>query len=391
MKKLEHYGIRGLALTWFQSYLSNRQQFVTINGTNSQTKPITYGVPQGSILGPLLFIIYINDLPNISKIAKFILYADDANIIVTGHTAQEIVLKLNELSQDLLKWVDCNGLALNLKKTKFMLFTKQHIDLDSIKLQIAGTKIERKTEARFLGVIIDEKINWAQHIAAIRIKMARYLGIMYKIKRHLPVKARLQIYHSFVQSHLNFCSLVWGFAAKSHIESLFRKQKQGIRAVMPGYVNYRYDDGKLPTHTKMYFLEHGILSIHGIIVKNALLFMHKVKHFPKSLPESILLTIPDNIPTATSDHTTCADWLQIYGQTIFKSSIFNKGPLLFITEQNIATTTLSHLFSLKLYKRAVKDMLLQAQSQGDDGTWPSFLLYHIPGLRRSQRINPITS
>ncbi len=117
--------------------------------------------------------------------------------------------------------------------------------------------------------------------------------------------------------------------------------------------------------------------------------MHKVKHFPKSLPKSILLTIPDNIPTASSDHTTCDDWLQIYGQTAYKSSIFNKGPLLFITEQNKETTSLAHLFSLKQYKRAVKDMLLQAQSQGDDDMWPSFLLYHVPGLRRSARVNPV--
>ncbi len=263
LNKLQHYGIRGLALKWFQSYLSNRQQFVTINGTNSTTNRITYGVPQGSILGPLLFIIYINDLPNVAKLAKFILYADDANIIVTGETIHEIVFKFNQLAQDLLKWVDYNGLALNLKKTYYMLFTKQNMDFSSIKLQIAGKNIERKTETRFLGVIVDEKMKWSHHIAAIRMKMARYLGIMYKIKRYLPVKARLQIYHSFVQSHLNYCSLVWGFAAKTHIESLFRKQKQGIRAVIPGYVNYRYDEGKLPTHTKKHFLEYGILTIHG--------------------------------------------------------------------------------------------------------------------------------
>ena len=89
LKKLEHYGIRGLALKWFESYLTDRHQFVTINGVDSCPRSIQYGIPQGSILGPLLFVIYINDLPNISNLAKFILYADDANIIVTGNTEEE--------------------------------------------------------------------------------------------------------------------------------------------------------------------------------------------------------------------------------------------------------------------------------------------------------------
>ena len=97
LKKLEHYGIRGIALSWFDSYLHDRHQFVTVNGVDSSPKTINYGIPQGSILGPLLFVIYINELPGISDLAKFILYADDANIIVTGHNEEEIQSKLSML------------------------------------------------------------------------------------------------------------------------------------------------------------------------------------------------------------------------------------------------------------------------------------------------------
>ena len=125
IKKLEHYGIRGIALEWLKSYLGNREQFVTINGKNSTKKSLKFGVPQGSILGPLLFIIYINDIPLISKLAKFIMYADDANIIISGKNIDEINEKLINLSTGLLNWVDTNGLALNLKKTKYMIFSRQ--------------------------------------------------------------------------------------------------------------------------------------------------------------------------------------------------------------------------------------------------------------------------
>ncbi len=185
-------------------------------------------------MGPLLFIIYINDMPKINNLLKFVLYADDANIIINGKTVLEVIQKLNQLSSVLVHWVDCNGLALNLKKTCYMLFTSRNVGVIP-EIYIAGKKIERKTETRFLGVILDDKLSWSKHISAVRSKMMRYVGVMYKIKRHLPIKARLQIYQSFVQSHLNYCSIVWGFAAKSHIESLFSRQKQGIRAVMPGF------------------------------------------------------------------------------------------------------------------------------------------------------------
>ena len=164
--------------------------------------------------------------------------------------------------------------------------------------------IERKYEPRFLGVIIDESLNWSKHINAVKTKMSRYIGIMYKIKKFLPLTIRLQIYHSFVQTHVNYCSLVWGFSIKSNLEALFAKQKIALRAVIPGYINYKYKDGKTPGHTKSKFLEYKILSIHNIIAMNAVIFMQKIHIYPSLLPQSIRETILADSPVVGSTQAT---------------------------------------------------------------------------------------
>ena len=266
-----------------------------------------------------------------------------------------------------------------------MIFSKRRIDLSSLQVRIDNTPIERKTEARFLGVIVDEKLSWSSHIKAIKTKMSRFIGVMYKIKRQLPIKARLQIYQSFVQSHLNFCSLVWGFATKSHIASLFATQKQGIRAVMSGYVNYYYKDGKPPDHTKLAFKEYEILTVHGVIIKNALTLLHKINNMSSLLPRSIVELFPSNMPKHGTSYEDNIDWFTTYSQPGLRTSVFYKGPILAITEHNANITCLTSLFSASIYKKSAKRVLLDLQSAGNTEEWPPFLLHNLPGLRQSSR------
>ena len=386
LKKLEHYGIRGKALQWMRSYLENRMQFVSIDGTDSKTRHTKYGVPQGSILGPLLFIIYINDIPQVSNLAKFILYADDANIIITGNSIAEVDVQLRDLCKSLLKWVHSNGLCLNLKKTNYMIFSRSRkIELPT-PLFLSNLLIEQKSEARFLGVIVDQNLTWSRHVKTVRSKMARYLGLMYKLKGQLPVRVRIQIYHSFVQSHINFCSLVWGFSAKSNIESLFTAQKKGMRAIVPGFINYRFRlDGTLPGHTKAYFSKYDILTVHSVIVLNALIFIHKIKHFPLALPRSIRLTVAENAPQPGDTHDTCFEWLQNFTNHFYLRSVFYKGPLLSIIPHISELNTPPALLNPKIYKSNVTKALKTIQSQGNEEEWQvnNFLLFNIPGLRKS--------
>ena len=389
LDKLEHYGIRGIANTWFKSYLSNRKQFVCISGRCSAEQSLKYSVPQGSILGPLLFVIYINDIPNINKIAKFILYADDANIIITGANLCQIAALFEELAQNLVKWVGVNGLALNIKKTNYMLFTRaRNVNFDQFVPRIAGTVIERKHVVRFLGVLVDDKLTWSNHIAAIKAKMSKYIGVIFKLKSIIPVTARLTIYNSLVQSHLNYCSLIWGTTCKSNIDKLFSTQKKAIRGVMPGYANNYYKEGNLPTHTKPFFTTRGLLTVHNIILKNILIFFHCLHHSPELLPSAITHLIPPDAPspTCTTDHNS--SWYATYNSQPFNKSIFFKGPILYTDIMNNHEEILSPAVRKQSFKKRVKKCILNLQKAGDNDEWESdnFKLLSIAGLRRSKRI-----
>ena len=156
--------------------------------------------------------------------------------------------------------------------------------------------LERKFSSRFLGVIINENLTWNEHILAIKAKMNRYVGILYKLKNSLPLSARLNIFHSFVQSHLNYCSLVWGLGPKACIEPLFAEQKKAIRALMPGNnINY-YKDGIYPCHTKPFFTKYHIMTIQSIILKNVHNFMHKQNELKILLPLPVLNIISPEVP-----------------------------------------------------------------------------------------------
>jgi len=287
-----------------------------------------------------------------------------------------------------VEWVNANGLLLNLKKTNYMLFSRQHVQ-QSPTVSINNVQINRVNEAKFLGVILEEKLTWSSHIKALKVKMARYVGIMYRIRSHIPLKVRVQIFHSFVQSHLNFCSLVWGFAARSHINSLFSQQKKGMRAVMPGHVNYFYKDGILPSSTKASFNNLSVLTVHGIIASNAVNFMNKIFNFPNQLPKNVLATIPENAPSRLTgtDHESCQTWSENYNTNIYRNSIFFKGPLLFIDSSLDNAFNPMSCQSITAFKAQCKRIILNQQAEGEIDDWTSniFLIHKINGLRSSKR------
>ena len=234
LDKLFHYGIRGPAYKWFQSYLSDRSQYVTYNGVKSPTKQIKCGVPQGSILGPLLFLIYINDLPNVCKVMMPFLFADDTHLFTSGDNIEEMYEVANQELISIAEWLKVNKLSLNVKKTHYMVFSGANSVPPLIrpnKLKIEGEEISEVSKTKFLGVIIDNKLKWQHHIMYISSKISKGLGVILKARKFLNTDSLKNLYYAFVYSYLLYCNHVWGNASMCYLNKLIVLQKKAIRII----------------------------------------------------------------------------------------------------------------------------------------------------------------
>ena len=232
LDKLQHYGIRGVAHDWFSDYLNNREQFVQFHETISSRRTIKCGVPQGSILGPLLFLIYINDLCSVSKALEFILFADDTNILFSHENINVLEKMLNEELIKLNDWCRANKLSINYKKSKFILFkARQKKKALKVNLKIDQTTIERVKETMFLGVIIDEALSWKSHITNIARKISKSIGIIYRASFCLPISSLCMLYYSLVKPYLVYCISEWGATYASNLKRILLLQKKVLRII----------------------------------------------------------------------------------------------------------------------------------------------------------------
>ena len=262
--KLCHYGIRGIALEWFRDYLSNRKQFVNINGHESHSKLISCGVPQGSILGPLLFILYINDLQNSSQILSFIFFADDSNLFLSHRDPHTLIDTMNNELKLVQAWIHANKLSLNVDKTHYMLFSNS-LKLLPNHIMINGINLLQVEYTKFLGLYIDNDLSWKSHINYLSKLLSRNTGILNKLKYYFPTNIVLSIYSTLISPYLNYGSLAWGNCTKVLLDKLFLIQKRAIRNVNhAGYLS----------HTNDLFRNNNILKITDLFVYNIGIFMY---------------------------------------------------------------------------------------------------------------------
>ena len=222
--KLKYYGVTDTALYLMRSYLTNRKQYVVFNGCQSDYSEIYTGVPQGSILCPLFFSIYINDLINVSNRLNFLMYADDTTIYFNLEEFEYLNRKrdINTELKNVNTWLKLNKLSLNAQKTKLMIFHRKQKQVDEINVQINGTQIERVESFNFLGIMLDENLTWKSHIEMVAKKISKVTGILYRLKNIFQENVLFVLYNSLIVSYINYGLLLWGV----HVHKLEHLQKK---------------------------------------------------------------------------------------------------------------------------------------------------------------------
>ena len=228
LDKLYHYGIRGNALQWFNSY---RYQYAKYNNTPSDMKKITCGVPQGSILDPLLFLLYTNDIASVSNILSSILFADDTTLFCSSKNLQELTAIVNNELGNIMQWLNANRLSLNIDKTNFMLFRTQGKNEICPNIHICGANIIEVDSAKFLEIVIDNRLNWFEHVKCISRKIVKGIAIIIKARKSFESETLLNLYNALFVPDISYGIQVWGTAAALHLDILHVLQKKIIRIV----------------------------------------------------------------------------------------------------------------------------------------------------------------
>ena len=236
LQKLKNYGVEQKSLTWFRSYLDSRNQKCSVNGSMSTANNICCGVPQGSIIGPLLFLIYINDLPNCLGSASAKMFADDTSISTSAGSLADLEPMINFELSNLICWLRANKLSLNIAKTEFMVIgSRQKLLVEGdrdIVANFENNSIKRVSHTKSLGLIIDDRLSWTEHINVLCKKVASAIGALKRLRPFVTQAVAIQIYKALILPHFDYCSAVWDELSGYLSDKIQKLQNRAARAIM---------------------------------------------------------------------------------------------------------------------------------------------------------------
>lgn len=347
LKKIEKTGVTGPALKLIKSYLSNRKQYVNIGDKNSQLESINYGVPQGSILGPLLFQIYINDICQLKLHGEIFLYADDTAIFYFGKNL-EIILEQSQTDLDILNsWLIKNILTLNINKTGYMILTSPKRIIPSHKpLQIEKRDLHILESEKYLGLYIDKHLTFKQHIEKLKAKIIPLIGVFGRIAHLLPIEIKRGLYFSLVQSHLNYLIEIWGNTYITYLNDLQIIQNKVIKKLF----NYNPD-----TPTKKLYQDLNLLKIRTLYEYNTCLLIYKIQN-------GLIHTNTTFIKTSQIHKHYTRQHNKLYTNTVKtesgKRSIGHEGVQIY----NLLPDSLKTEKSVNIFKRKLFNLKLKQQN-----------------------------
>lgn len=254
INKLELYGVRGLPLMLISSYLRDRVQYVNVGNMDSEVKMVRFGVPQGSILGPLLFLIYVNDLPYYIKSARVTLYADDTSLLVSGESVQELTLRSNAAEEAVKAWFLANKLELNTDKTQNIIFS-------------LNPRVYSGKTVKHLGVSLDDSLRWEEHVNRLCGKLSAQLFVLRRLRGVLDQRALLTAYHAVFHSRVKYCVSLYGGSV--HAGRVLKLQKKALRIICNK--NFRYSCRGL-------FKQLKILTVTSEFIYSTVVKIHARKH-----------------------------------------------------------------------------------------------------------------
>lgn len=340
IKKLEKIGVRGTALDWFRSYLLNRYQKVKFNNNTSAKIESVHGVPQGTVLGPILFTIFINDIVSCMKYSEISLFADDSMIYIIGNNIQDMLVKINYDINELFEWLCDNSLSINVNKSKAIVFGSRSkvadINTNRLDIKIDNRRLDFVSEVKYLGIKLDQSLSFHNHALYIMNKMSKKTFFLRRISKNLSIPTRLLLYKSIILPHVEFCSTVLFNLPSFRIQEIQCIQNRCMRAIL---ACNKYT----PIKTMLNVLS--LMSIKEKILFNTLLFIYKVKNkmLPSYLYENLeFVSDIHNYNTRNKDNFN----VKICRTALMRRSVFSNG----LVQFNMLPSEIKKCKSVKTFK-----------------------------------------